>query len=211
MTLTATRPHLRRLCLPALLCPLLAWMTGCSTSGVNVSLDTWKESVEQHVREVGKGDPVVLRDAAYKGRPAFAQIGHPVPSEGTDAIGILLGHRPILGRPSFIYLVGLVPSERVEDIRIAVLQPITSQGGETQFKWLMSPPNAESLRKYMAFRQELYRTRFPGGGSPPPAYTSFPAEEDAFDLAVAPDRVTVTHPPSAAQWNLSLSGTGAAR
>jgi hypothetical protein len=209
--MTPTRHQLRRFCLTALLCPLLAWVTGCSTPGVSVSLDTWKESVEQHVREVGMGDPVVLRDAAYKGRPAFAQIGHPVASEGTDAVGVLLGHRPILGRPSFIYLVGLVPKEHVEDIRVAVLQPITSQGGETQFKWLMSPRNAESLRKYTAFRQELYRKRFPDGGSPPPAYTSFPAEEDAFDLAVAPDRVTVTHPPSAAQWNLSVSGTGPGR
>jgi len=196
-----------------ILCPLLfAGVGGCSTSGINVSLDTWKEGVEQYVREVGKGDPVVLRDATYKGRPAFAQIGHPVPSEGTDAVGVLLSHRPIGGRPAFIYLVGLNAKEDVEDIRVAVVQPITSQGGgETQFKWLMSPANAEALRKYKGFRQELYRKRFPDGGSPPAAYTSFPGEDDGFDLNVTPDRVTVTHPPSAAQWSLSLSGAGGGR
>src|SRR5688500_5138959 len=91
-----------------ILCPILFAGVGCSTSGINVTLDTWKEGVEQYVRDVGKGDPVVLRDATYKGRPAFAQIGHPVSSEGTDAVGVLLGHRPIGGRPAFIYLVGLV-------------------------------------------------------------------------------------------------------
>ena len=202
---------MRRFGFFALLCPVLFAGVGCSTSGINVTLDTWKEGVEKYVLEVGKGDPVVLRDATYKGRPAFAQIGHPVPSEGTDAVGVLLGHRPIQGRPAFIYLVGLVPKEDVEDIRVAVVQPITSQGGETQFKWLMSAPDAESLRKYKGFRQELYRKRFANGGCPPAAYTSFPGEADAFDLNVAADRVTVRHPPSAAQWTLSLSGTGAKR
>jgi hypothetical protein len=196
----------------ALLIPLLASSIGCSTSGVRVDLDTWKESVEQYVRDVGKGDPVILRDATYNGRAAFAQIGHPNPAEGTDAIGVLLGHRPVLGRPSFIYLVGLNDKEHVEDIRVAVLQPITSQGGETQFKWLMSPSNAQALNQYKEFRDDLYHKRFSGvGGSPPPAYTAFPGQADVFILQAAPEQIVVTHPDSSARWALSLSGTGAAR
>jgi hypothetical protein len=202
------KPHARSLFVSSVALLLLSGITGCSTPGVSVSLDTWKEGVETYVKEVGKGDPVALRDATYKGRPAFAQIGHPISAEGTDVIGLLLGHRPVQGRPSFIYLVGLVDKDQVEDIRVAVLQAIRSQGTDTQFKWLVGTKDDQAVKKYRAYRTDLYKRRFPQGGDPPPPYTSFPGEDDIFDLTVAPDRVTVSHPPSGAQWNLPVKSGG---
>lgn len=179
---------------------------GANTPSRSVTFDTWREGLEKYVDNVGKGDPAVLRDTTYQGRPAFAQIGDPIAAEGTDAIGVLLGHKPVAGRPSFIYLVGLVKKEVVEDIRLAVAQAIPSQGQKTQFKWILDKEDKEATQRYVNYRKQLFAQRFPGRKDVPPEYTSFPGEGDVFDLSVTPAEVTATHAPSGAVWRLPIGG-----
>jgi hypothetical protein len=183
---------------------------GCGGGATrNVTFDTWREGVETYVNDVGKGDPAVLRDVSYKGRPAFAQLGNPLPAESTDAVGVLLGHRPVAGRPSFVYLVGLVTKEKVEQIRLAVLQAIPSQGQKTQFKWMMGKDDKEQTQRYLNYRKQVFNQRFPGRQDVPPAYTAFPGEGDTFELGVTPAQVTATHAPSGSVWRVVTQGAPA--
>jgi hypothetical protein len=179
---------------------------GANTPSRSVTIDTWRDGLQKYVDNVGKGDPAVLRDTTYLGRPAFAQIGDPIAAEGTDAIGVLLGHKAVAGRPSFVYLVGLVKKEAVEDIRLAVAQPIPSQGQKTQFKWLVSKEEKQPTQRYINYRKQLFAQRFPGRKDVPPEYTTFPGEGDTFDLQVTPAEVTATHAASGAVWRLPISG-----
>ena len=194
-----------------LLIALAAICGGCGGGTRTVTFDTWREGVETYVNDVGKGDPAVLRDTTYKGRPAFAQIGNPIASEGTDAVGVLLGHKPVAGRPSFIYLVGLVSKEKVEQIRLAVLRAIPSQGQKTQFKWITGKDEKEPTQRYLNYRKQLFTQRFPGRQDVPPAYTSFPGEGDVFELGLTPAQVTATHAASGAAWRLPLQGASKSR
>ena len=186
---------------------LAALCGGCGGGGGtrSVSFDTWRDGVETYVTDTGKGDPAVLRDTTYKGRPAFAQLGNPIAAEGTDAVGVLLGHKPVAGRPSFVYLVGLVEKEKVQDIRLAAVQPIPSQGGKTQFKWLTGKENAAQTKRYLDYRKQQFAQRFPGRQDVPPAYTAFPGEGDVFELGVTPAQITATHAGSGATWTLPAS------
>ena len=180
---------------------------GCAGGGTrSVSMDTWREGVETYVNDVGKGDPAVLRDTTYQGRPAFAQLGNPIAAEGTDAVGVLLGHKPVMGRPAFIYLVGLVNKEKVEQIHLAICQVIASQGQKAQFKWLVGKDDKDATQRYQEYRKGLFAQRFPGRQDIPPAYTSFPGEGDVFDLAVTPQQVTATHQGSGAVWRVATGG-----
>jgi hypothetical protein len=179
---------------------------GANTPSRSVTFDTWRGGLEKYVDNVGKGDPAVLRDTTYLGRPAFAQIGDPIAAEGTDAIGVLLGFKPVAGRPSFIYLVGLVDKEKAQDIRLAVAQPIPSQGQKTQFKWIMDKEDKQATERYVNYRKQLFSQRFPGRKDVPPEYTAFPGEGDVFDLGISPTEVTATHAASGAVWRLPISG-----
>src|SRR5438105_4556937 len=107
---------MRRIFLPALLLVVLM-SGGCGSSSRSVNLPIWEKHVDQFVKEQGKGDPTVLRDVKIAdGIKGFAMLGAQDRGSSTDAVGVLLGHRPIQGRPSFIYLVGLVHRANVEDI-----------------------------------------------------------------------------------------------
>jgi len=188
-------------------CGLAVLCGGCAGGGTrSVSMDTWREGVETYVNDVGKGDPAVLRDTTYKGRPAFAQLGNPIAAEGTDAVGVLLGAKPVAGRPAFIYLVGLIDKEKVEQIHLAVCQVIASQGQKAQFKWLVGKDDKDATQRYLNYRKGLFGQRFPGRQDLPPAYTSFPGEGDVFDLAVTPAEVTATHQGSGAIWRVATGG-----
>src|SRR5437763_92600 len=98
---------MRRIFLPVSL--VLFLLVGCGSSSRSVSFPSWQKQVEQYVHEQGKGDPTVLRDVTIAdGQKGFAVLGSPDRGNATDAVGVLLGHRAIRGRPSFVYLVGLV-------------------------------------------------------------------------------------------------------
>jgi len=170
---------------------------GCGTS---VSISTWQQKLEQYVRTDGRGDPNVLRNVMLDdSRPGFAVISAEDPKHSTDARGLLLAHKRIGDRPWFIYLVGLVKDEKVDDIRLAAVSPRSGQ-----FRWATSPKNPKSLSSYRNFNVNLGKQRMPGQKEPPMGYFGFPREEDRFNLEVQGNRVEVVHEQSGAHWTTTV-------
>ncbi len=172
--------------------------TGCGTT---VNTSTWQQSLERYVREDGRGDPNVLRDLTLdENRQGFAMAGEEDPTRGTDAKGLLLGHKVVAGKPWYLYLVGVVKNQKVEEIRLAALRV---RSGE--FKWVLSSKSNESLHMYRNFNEGLGKQRFPGQRNAPAEYSSFP-RSDAFELTLDGSHVIAVHKPSGAWWELNLPG-----
>jgi hypothetical protein len=172
--------------------------SGCASS---VSVGEWQRGLVQYVRTEGNGDPSVLRDMTWNDeQPGFAVIAKNYPYESTDAIGVLLGHPRVGDRPWFVYLVGQVKKDRVEDIRLAALSV-----RDGKYRWVLSDRDKDMVRRYRGTKEAVGRERFPKRKTLPVTYTSFPSEDDAFALDVSDDgRVTATHPLSGAQWTVQL-------
>ena len=182
------------LLIPGVLC--LAALTGCASSG-SKNIAGWQKSVEQYIHERGD-DPAVLRDACLEdGRPGFVVIGGLDPRKSTDARGILLGHKTIDNRPWFIYLVGIVQREKVQEIRLAALSA-TPSGQRT---WRIGPRDSKSLKLYRDWGWNEWKKVAAGAhGAPPPHYTNFPRPDDVFDLTLDGQRLIAKHTASGAIW-----------
>jgi hypothetical protein len=180
------------------LCAAMAG-SGCG-SGRNVTVGFWQKNIEQYVRQQGKGDPTVLRDLSLPDtRRGFSAIGSDSPADSYDANGVLLGFRQVQGHEWFIYLVGVIRKQNVEEIRLAALH---TDGAK--FEWRTGANNPAALQKYREYGQQLWRKRFPQRGAPPPSYLGFPRAEDQFQLTVNDSRITTKHVASGAQWELAL-------
>ncbi len=183
--------------LSLLLAPLVL---GCGGGSRQASVAAWQKNVEQYVRVQGKGDPAVLRDMTLTdSRRGFSMIGGDQPAEASEANGVLLGFREVEGRGYFIYLVGVVEKQKVNEIRLAAL---TTDGGKME--WKIGPNDTGALSTYRAYNRTFWKQRFPQRASPPPQYLGFPTPDDHFSMSVSGNRVTVTHPPSKATWELTL-------
>jgi hypothetical protein len=171
---------------------------GCGTT---VNMSTWQKDVERYVREDGRGDPNVLRDLTLDDhRHGFGVAGDEDPTHGTDAKGLLLGHKVVEGKPWYFYLVGIVKNRKVEEIRLAALS-----AGSGNYQWLVSPKSNDALHMYRNFNEGLGKTRFPGKKNAPVEYSSFPRSDD-FELTLDGTRANVVHKPSGAWWDLNLPG-----
>jgi hypothetical protein len=179
----------------------VATLTGCNgATSQNTSLPGWQHAVEAYVHDIGKDDPGALGEVQIAGgRPGFAILGNPVPTESQDAVGVLLAHHPVAGKPAFIYLVGVVNKQQVRDIRIAIL---TFEDGKPH--WSLSPANASALDAYRKHRDTAWRQQFPGRKDPPADALNFPAASDVFSLSSDAQRITVAHAASGASWTVSV-------
>jgi hypothetical protein len=181
-----------------LLIPLLCGCNGAASQ--NTSLPGWQHAVEAYVHDIGKDDPAALGEVQLAGgRLGFAVLGNPVPTESQDAVGVLLAHRPIAGKPAFIYLVGVVNKQEVRDIRLALL---TFEDGKP--RWSLSPANSAALDAYRKHRDAVWRHQFPGRKDPPADALNFPAASDVFSLSSDAQRITVAHAASGASWTLTV-------
>lgn len=180
-----------------LMCGLLgALACGCASS---VSMSTWEKGVEKYAND--KGDPGALRDVTLKGdRRGFAVIGQADPEKSTDANGVLLGHRDVAGQPCFIYLVGIVKNQKVSDIHLAAG---TFKDGKAH--WQTGKKDSEATNIYKHYNEGLWHKTHGPKDEPPAAYTTFPRDEDKFDLAINGPTIVVTHPASGAKWQLDLA------
>jgi len=193
------RPH------ALLLVSLLIFCAGGCTSGVSIS--SWQHQLERYVRDDGHGDPAVLRDMTLDDtRRGFAIIGDEDPRKGTDAKGLLLAHRPINGRPWFIYLVGLVKDQKVDEIRLAALS--VNHG---KFDWVLSQKNPHSTQMYRNYNEGLGKKRSPGQKNAPPDYEGFPRAEDVFDLGINGNNVDAVHQGSGAWWQVTIPAAAVSR
>lgn len=197
--------HSRAFALIGLMVPLC--VVGCASGSRNVTIAVWEKNIEQYVTEQGKGDPTVLRDVTLPdSRRGYSVIGSDRPDVSSDANGVLLGHRQIGGRSWFIYLVGLVKRQSVEEIRLAAL---TVDGGK--FEWKSGSGDTEALQKYRDYNTRSWRQRFPQRGTAPPEYLGFPRLDDQFQMTISDGQVVVAHPASGAQWELSIPASTKSR
>jgi hypothetical protein len=173
---------------------------GCSAGG-NVSLSDWRHSVQKYVAERGRGDPTILREVTWpQSRREFSAIGGDDPRISQDVRGVLLDFRQIGAKHWFIFIVGVVNKEVVDDIRIEAMN-LQDDGDYT---WRTSAANPKALAAYREYQNRLWKLRFRGRESAPAQYTVFPQEADVFNLQVEAGRVIVTHPASGARWELMV-------
>src|SRR5688500_2806863 len=193
--------HSARLALAASLL-LLCLAPGC-TSGRRVTIPDWQQSVDQYVKNEGDSRASILRDVTIRGgRRGFAVLGHPVPARAQDVVGVLLAHRPIAGRPTFIYLVAQVVRQQVKDIRLALL---SEQDG--RLHWQLSPENDDAREIYLDWRKARWQSLYPDRNDPPLSYQGFPLDEDAFTVSVGAAEVAAEHPASGARWSVHVPTT----
>jgi hypothetical protein len=177
---------------------LLFFTLGCSSS---VTIPQWQQQVERFVRDDGRGDPNVLRNMTIEGgRPGFAIIGADDPHASTDAKGLLLAHKRVNERPWFIYLVGLVKNQEVNQLQLAALSVRNGQ-----YRWVLGRSDNQALKAYRTHNEQIGRQRT-GQSKPPGSFRTFPQEGDAFDVTVQGTRVTAVHRESGAQWSANLPG-----
>jgi hypothetical protein len=182
---------------------------GCSSGGGgSKDMTAWQRSVEQYIHDRGD-DPAVLRDVTLEdNRPGFAVIGGLDPAKSTDARAVLLGHKTINDKPWFIYLVGIVERQKVQEIRLAALSASPSGG---QYTWRLGPPDTHALKLYRDWGwTEWKKHSADARAKPPPEYTTFPRAFDQFELKVEGTRITATHKESGAAWIDDVVGSASA-
>ena len=185
--------------LPPLL--LISILFGC---GKRADLPTWQRTVERHVIDTGGGDPSVLRNVTLAdGRPGFAIFSRDRPSESTDAVGVLLGHREVNRRLWVVYLFGLVDRQHIKEIRLAAME-VMEDGG---YRWIVGKPDRQALETYRNYNATMARERFPDRREPPAEYLGFPLPGDRFDLTNEDSILRAIHPPSGATWTITLPGS----
>lgn len=175
-------------------------VAGCEQQ---VTLRTWRNEVDYYLWDQANGDPTVLRDLStpdpWKG---FCVISENDAASATDVNAVLLAHRAVGSKTYFIYLVGLVQKQQVQDIRLALLS--ASNG----VQWRSSRKNNDALKVYSDFKTVQWQKLFPGRTAGPWNYTGFPSEGDVFKISIAGNRVTATHEASGAQWMLEVPQDG---
>ena len=165
-----------------------------------VSLRTWQDDVEHYVWDQANGDVSALRDLPTPGTwKGFSMINENNPGSSTDINGVLLGNRAVGSKTYLIYLVGLVPHQQVQDIRLAALW--ASPAG---FQWRLTEKNDNSFRMYRDFELAQWRKLFPQRTEGPWSHTGFPSEGDAFKLDISHGKIVATHEQSGASWTLQL-------
>lgn len=179
----------------------MLFAAGCQQQ---VSLDSWRNSVEHYVQDQANGDVSVLRDLATSGPwKGFSVISENDPAAATDVNGVLLAHQQIGSKNYFVYLVGLVRQQQVQDIRLALLS-----AGPDGHDWRWSPQDKDGFRLYHDYQDAQWHKLFPQRQVAPWSYSGFPCEGDVFTISVTGRRVTATHERSGAQWTLELPQDG---
>jgi hypothetical protein len=175
---------------------LALFVPGCATGpdAPPPTLSVWQQNAEQYVWDHGNGDPNVLADMSWDDvHKGFAVIGDPLPERSTDEIGLLLAHRMVDGKPWFLFLLGVVRQQNLEDLR-----PVALNVEGDHFHWSVGPTNETALSLYRVWSEaDRSRTGVPGPPAPP-----FPRPTETFEVAVRGDQFFIHHHESGAQWEL---------
>jgi len=181
---------------------LLLLATGCSSSNIQ----PWQKSVEAYVSSNG-GDADALRDVTLSDfQHGFALNGGLDPRNSTDVRGVLLAHKTVADRPWFIYVVGVVKDEKVDDLRVAALSMVNGSA-----VWSVSNHNSPALKLYRDWGWREWHQRASEKSPIPPQYTTFPREADVFDIVIQGTLAQVTHTPSGARWTCDLTANSGSK
>lgn len=190
-------PH--RLCLRLALV-LLGLCPGCAQTAEPVTLSSWQRSVERYIWDEGNGDPNVLRDMSWDDvHKGFSIVSDPQPARSTDAIGLLVGRRFVGQTGCFVFLVGLVNHQELQDLR-----PVALQVQAGHFHWAVGPPDQQALSVYR--RRVTDDVSESGDRSVLPV---FPRGADVFKIDVQGRQIFITNQPTGATWTLNVPSTTA--
>lgn len=186
--------------------PLLLTLGACQSTQ---PIAAWQQRLTDYTMMEGQGDLNVLRESAElrspdSVRPAqirFDQIDIAPAGpfgERIDANGVMVGQRTDGGNPVYYFVVGVLKrpsSGRGPELKDIRLVSCSLQDG--MHAWRTSPPNPESLRRYLESRQG---TIGPGGSSPG---ETFPRLDDDFRMDVQGGVAKTTETHSGATWILA--------
>ena len=202
MTILAGRTTLRI----ASVLVLVFLPSGCSNdpSSSASNIESFQKGVEQYLSQ-RNNDPEALREVTLEDqRHGFAVLGGQDPRKATDQRGLLLAHKPIGDRPWFVYLVGTVKNEAVQDLRLVAL---SAAGGKTV--WRVGPKNAAAFKQYRDAALKDWRDHSGGGtdpkSKPPPQYTTFPRASDTFEVTASGNTIRAKHLQSGAEFTVDLA------
>jgi hypothetical protein len=181
------------------------FLSGCGSSKSS-SLQPWQRGVEAYLAQ-RNNDPESLREVTLEdGRRGFAVLGGQDPRKSSDQRALLLAHKPVGDRPWFIYIVGTVNKDVVQDLRLVAL---SAAGSQTL--WRIGPRNATAFKQYRDAAIKDWRDHGGGGGGgasskskPPVQYTTFPRASDAFEVTIDGTTVHARHVESGAEFTVDV-------
>jgi hypothetical protein len=190
---------------------LLLGGCGSSSSTSSSAITSWQRGVEQYLA-TKNNDPQSLRDVTLEdSRRGFAVLGGEDPRKATDERALLLAHKTIGERPWFIYLVGVVKNEQVQELRLVTL---SVAGGQTT--WRVGPRDAQAFKQYRDAGWSEWKQHATAGGGvdankPPPQYTSFPRASDVFEVTIDGSVIRAQHAASSAVFTVDTAQTAATK
>ncbi len=174
--------------------------TGCASTRESVSLKKWQGDLQKYVTNSGNGDMNSLRGTQVTpDRPGFRVFSNDRADDADDIAGVLVGATEYDGRLWYLYLVGEIEKENVQDIRAAA---VSQQA--LKYEWREGPRDPTALATYLAHLDTAWREAHPDHTQPPRGALNFPAAIDKFEWVARGDMVTVRETVSGAEWNVDL-------
>jgi len=193
-------------CAGILFLPLLlglGLLSGCSSSSTSAAtnVQAFQHGVEQYLAQ-RNNDPQATDDVTLEdGRRGFAVLGGLDPRHSTDQRALLLAHKVIGDRPWFVYIVGTVKNDVVQDLRLVAL---SAAGGQTV--WRIGPKNTAAFKQYRdAALKDWHAHSDPGKSKPPPQYTTFPRASDTFEVSTDATTARARHTESGAEFSVAIT------
>jgi hypothetical protein len=175
-------------------------LAGCASKRGSVSLGSWQTDLQKYVNGSANGDMNALRyTQVTPERPGFRVFSNDRAEDSNDIAGVLVGATQYGGRLWYLYLVGEMRKEVLDDIRaVAVSQ------SALRYQWREGPHDPAALARYRAHLDQSWREAHPGRAEPPRGALAFPSAQDAFEYVARGDMVTLREQTSGAEWNVDL-------
>jgi hypothetical protein len=183
-----------------LLLSLLVVASGCRSGSSSTDIQPWQRGVEQYLAQKNN-DPEALREVTLEdSRRGFAVLGGLDPRKSTDQRGLLVAHKVVGDRPWFVYVVGVVKNDVVQNLRLVAL---SAAGGQTL--WRVGERDPQAFKLYHDHALNDWRQQSGDHGKPPVQYTTFPRASDVFDVTVEGTLIRAKHVASGAQFAVDVA------
>ena len=178
-------------------------LAGCASNRESVSVRAWQGDLQKYVTETGNGDMNVLRTTqAAPNRPGFRVFSNDRSEDSNDIAGVLVGAVQYDNRLWYLFLVGEMAKEHLQDIHAAAVSEHA-----LKYEWREGPHDPAALATYRAHLEQTWREAHPEHTQPPRGALAFPSSADAFEYVARGDMITIREKTSGAEWNVDLVQT----
>lgn len=177
-------------------CTAALALQGCTTSR---PVELWQERVTQYVTDEGNGDITSLRNTNPGAtRPVFG-----VTSGSVDVHGLLLGCTTVNSQQWWTYVVGVMKSDDLTDLRLVSVCEVN--GGLT---YCQSTENEAAVQRYRDSRFDQWKNNRLDPSASEGFLCSFPGRNDAFTFDEAGNTASVTERQSSTRLVIMLVPDG---